>query len=71
MIGLALAECSRAVRRRPNAALVVESKRSGSSSSGGAVAPGMSSAASWSDGVSRLQEELQSDISVGIHCGFG
>ena len=45
MIGLASAGCSRAVRRRPNAALVVESKRSGSSSSGGAVASGMSSAA--------------------------
>ena len=45
MIGLASAGCSRAVRRRPNAALVAESKRSGSSSSGGAVASGMSSAA--------------------------
>ena len=43
MIGLASAGCSRAVRRRPNAALVAESKRSGSSSSGGAVASGMSS----------------------------
>ena len=45
MIGLASAGCSRAVRRRPNAALVAESKTSGSSSSGGAVASGMSSAA--------------------------
>ena len=45
MIGLASAGCSRAVRSRPNAALVAESKRSGSSSSGGAVASGMSSAA--------------------------
>ena len=45
MIGLASAGCSRAVRRRPNAALVAESKRSGSSSSGGAVASRMSSAA--------------------------
>ena len=43
MIGLKSPGCSRAVRRRPNAALVAESKRSGSSSSGGAVASGMSS----------------------------
>ena len=34
----------RAANSRPNAALVAESKRSGSSSSGGAVASGMSSA---------------------------
>ena len=45
MIGLASAGCSRAVRRRPNAALVAESKTSGSSSSGGAVVSGMSSPA--------------------------
>ena len=44
MIGLASAGCSSAVSSRPNAALVAESKRSGSSSSGGAVASGMSSA---------------------------
>ena len=71
MIGLASAGCSRAVRRRPNAALVAESKRSGSSSSRGAVASGMSSVAGavvwrcfWVVGE-------QSDISVGIHRGFG
>ena len=68
MIGLASAGCSNAVSSRPNAALVAESKRSGSSSSGGAVVSGMSSAAG---GVSGLQEKLQSDISVGIHRGFG
>ena len=45
MIGLASAGCSNAVSSRPNAALVAESKRSGSSSSGGAVVSGMSSAA--------------------------
>ena len=41
MIGLASTGCSRAVRKRLNAALVAETKRSGSSSSRVAVASGM------------------------------
>ena len=44
MMGLVSAGCSSAANSRPNAALVAESKRSGSSSSGGAVASGISSA---------------------------
>ena len=44
MMGLVSAGCSSAPNSRPNAALVAESKRSGSSSSGGAVASGISSA---------------------------
>ena len=70
MAGLTSAGCSRAVRR-PNAALVVESKRSGSSSSG----------ESWHL-VCRPRQELvwrcfwvAGGAAIGhqrgIHCGFG